>query len=363
MAKVKASANNAAINFGEDLVKVPKNTFDGEFPIEKIKPRVEKIRFYPDVERAALEDSIKRFGFTEPLVLTSDHVLVHGELRYELARDVFGLSAVPVVILNEEASKQALGYPLVANRLNEWSSWNHAVTDLLLLQENKIPAPKRERRKDSQGNETRQRVGIDWDADEAKGPGKMSLRTALRKIGWFTNDVPEILTANSFTLEKVAEEIVSRERSQIYQFNPEQLLFVARTRRALLRYFEDPKNAKLLEKDMPKDRDPEKIRVKEAEKAEYYQAIAADIREYDFDLNPDGSKLERREEIIDAIMAVLVSVAKQTHPELADESDEKVLEGIETGAVSVPSREFQKSMKSLDIFDILASTNDDEVQD
>lgn len=365
MAKVKPSEISSAIDFG-DLVKVPKNTIDPEFPVEKIKPRVENIRFYSDVERDGLEDSIRRYGFTEPIVLGPDNVIVHGNLRYDLAKNVFGLSTVPVVILNTELKDESVGYPLIANRLNEWSTWNHAVTDLLLLQEKKIPAPKREKRKTSNGEETRQKVGIDWEADEALGAGKMSLRTALRKLGWFTNDVPESLTANSFTLEKVAEEIVSRERSQIYQFNPEQLLFVARTRRALLRYFEDPKNAALKEKDIPKDKDPkiaaEKLATKIAERADYYVAIAKDIREYDFDLNPDGSKLERRAEIVEAIMEVLIATAEKVDPELRGKTKKEIAELIKANKVSVPAREFQQGMKALNIFDII-NAPEDEVQE
>lgn len=380
MAKVKASANNAGIDFGTDLVTIPKNEFIPDFPVNKIKSRKEKIRFYSDEERAGLEDSIRRFGFTEPLVLTPDFVLVHGELRLDLAKNVFGLSSVPVTILNEAAAEQAVGYPLIANRLNELSRWDHSIIDLLLLHEKKIPAPERPRRKlyelDEQGfyvlNEdgerksnglSNQRVGIEWEADEALGSGKMALRTALRKIGWFTNDVPDTLTANSFTLEKVAEEIVSRERSQIYQFNPEQLLFVARTRRALLRYFEDVDSVVLTEKETPKDSDPEVAESKRIEKLEakkaYYKDVARDIREFDFDLNPDGSKFQRRDQVVQAIQNVLEELDAKRDPEFKGmlKKDQKALEK-ERNAAS--AREFQLKMRKSSLFDLAEAIEEND---
>lgn len=383
MAKVKASANNVGIDFGADLVTIPKNEFIVDFPVNKIKPRKEKIRFYSEAERGGLEDSIRRFGFTEPLVLTPDFVLVHGELRLDLAKNIFGLSTVPVTILNEEGAEQAVGYPLIANRLNELSRWDHSIIDLLILHEGKIPAPPRPRRSlyeiDEQGfyvlNEdgerktnglSNQRVGIDWDADEALGAGKMALRTALRKIGWFTNDVPDTLTANSFTLEKVAEEIVSRERSQIYQFNPEQLLFVARTRRALLRYFEDSDSVVLTPKETPKDSDPAVAEAKRIEKLEakkaYYKDVARDIREFDFDLNPDGSKFQRREQVVQAINDVLKELDAKRDPEFKGmlKKDQKDLEK-ERNAISL--RKFQLKMRESSLFDLPEAIEENEQED
>lgn len=383
MAKVKASANNAGIDFGADLVTIPKNEFIADFPVNKIKSRKEKIRFYSEEERGGLEDSIRRFGFTEPLVVTPDFVLVHGELRLDLAKNVFGLSTVPVTILNEEAATEAVGYPLIANRLNELSRWDHSIIDLLLLHEGKIAAPPRPRRSlyeiDEQGfyvlNEdgerksnglSNQRVGIQWDADEALGAGKMALRTALRKIGWFTNDVPDTLTANSFTLEKVAEEIVSRERSQIYQFNPEQLLFVARTRRALLRYFEDTDSVVLTPKETPKDTDPTIAETKRIEKLEakkaYYKDVARDIREFDFDLNPDGSKFQRRDQVVQAIQNVLEELDAKRDPAFKGmlKKDQKALEK-ERNAVS--AREFQLKMRKSSLFDLAEAIEENDQED
>lgn len=216
------------------LVIAPSNTLIPDFPLAWIKPRrsaagedtalgkslsapitvtvggvertvptgvdVRGVRVHSDERYPLLEDSIKRFGFTEPLLLNPDYAIVHGQLRYEVAKGM-GLETVPVMLAPDTAD----AYVLYADRLNEWSRWNHAVTDLLFLRRDKVLTQEREE---------------------------------LRALGWFVNDVPTHLTAPSTTLETVVREIVMNERAKIYAFKPTDLLFVEPLRIELLHFWE-----------------------------------------------------------------------------------------------------------------------------
>lgn len=183
---------------------LPRPEYVAEFPVSWIKPR--NLGFSGDVsihdDRAykGLEASIKRYGFTEAIVLNPDYSVADGQMRYEVAT-MMGIAAVPVTILTEFSD----GYVLYVNQLHRWSRWDFSITDMKIL------------------------------TIQVHEP---DLGAELRELGWFVNDVPTHLTAPSLTLEAVAEQIVMSERAKIYEFKAIDLLFIEPTRWELIHFWE-----------------------------------------------------------------------------------------------------------------------------
>lgn len=245
--------------------QLPKNELIPDFPVSWIKPRRSPIgedtdfgkyqidnatghefgdvKVYDDRQYQMLEASIRRYGFTEPILLNPDFSVSHGQLRYEVAK-LMGLATVPVM-LSEQANE---AYVLFADQLHRWSSWNHAITDIMLLNPRKVLP---EQRKE------------------------------LRDIGWFVNDVPKHLTSPSFTLESVVRQIILKERAQIYTFKPTDLLFIEPTRWELIHFWEA---------------------------ADEYKALAQRVRDNYWDLG-SIKRVGTEEELDAAIMDVLNFIA------------------------------------------------------
>jgi ParB-like chromosome segregation protein Spo0J len=89
---------------------------------------VEKPRPYPGNPRrtetavAKVADSIREFGFQQPIVVDADGVVIVGHVRL-LAAKSLGLRTVPVVVA-DLSEKKARAYRLADNRSNELSDWD-----------------------------------------------------------------------------------------------------------------------------------------------------------------------------------------------------------------------------------------------
>lgn len=90
-------------------------------PINDIVPYLKNAKKHPARQVKQIADSIKAFGFNQPVVVDKQGVIIVGHGRYEAAK-LLGLTEVPVlqVDLTEE---QAKAYRLADNRLNE-SEWD-----------------------------------------------------------------------------------------------------------------------------------------------------------------------------------------------------------------------------------------------
>ncbi|MEO5367788.1 MAG: ParB/Srx family N-terminal domain-containing protein [Magnetococcus sp. WYHC-3] len=89
--------------------------------LSDIKPYPKNSKKHPDKQIKQIADSIKEFGFNQPIVVDKDNVIIVGHGRYEAAK-LLGLEDVPAlnVDLTEE---QAKAYRLADNKLNE-SKWD-----------------------------------------------------------------------------------------------------------------------------------------------------------------------------------------------------------------------------------------------
>jgi DNA modification methylase len=104
-----------------------------EIDINLIKPYENNAKKHDKKQIQQVADSIKRFGFVQPLVIDKDNNLIIGHCRLESAK-LLGLKEVPVLQLENLTDKEVIALRLADNKLNE-SAWDIklAVTDLKLL--------------------------------------------------------------------------------------------------------------------------------------------------------------------------------------------------------------------------------------
>lgn len=89
--------------------------------LSKIKPYPKNTKKHPQKQIKQIADSIKEFGFNQPLVIDKDNVIIVGHGRYEAAK-LLNLDKVPVLQVNL-SEKKAKAYRLADNKLNE-SDWD-----------------------------------------------------------------------------------------------------------------------------------------------------------------------------------------------------------------------------------------------
>jgi DNA modification methylase len=71
----------------------------------------------------AVADSIRRFGFRQPIVVDADGVIVVGHTRWKAAAKL-GLTEVPVHVALDLPPEQARAYRIADNKLNELAEWD-----------------------------------------------------------------------------------------------------------------------------------------------------------------------------------------------------------------------------------------------
>ncbi len=101
-----------------------------------ITPYPANAKLHPTGQVRKIADSIREFGFNQPIVVDSDGVIIVGHGRYAAAQ-LLEMTEVPVMVADWLTSEQVRAYRLADNRLNE-SEWDMA----LVMQELRaLPAP------------------------------------------------------------------------------------------------------------------------------------------------------------------------------------------------------------------------------
>ncbi len=92
-------------------------------PLEEIKPYWRNPRRIPQEAIDAVAESVRAFGYQQPIVVDSDHVIVVGHTRHAALQQLgFESARVYVTDLPEDKVRE---YRLVDNRTAEFSSWDH----------------------------------------------------------------------------------------------------------------------------------------------------------------------------------------------------------------------------------------------
>ena len=89
--------------------------------INDIKPYEKNAKKHPAKQIKQVAESIKEFGFNQPIVVDSNNVIIVGHGRFEAAK-LLGLQDVPTIQVNL-TEEQAKAYRLADNKLNE-SEWD-----------------------------------------------------------------------------------------------------------------------------------------------------------------------------------------------------------------------------------------------
>lgn len=92
-------------------------------PVKDIKPYERNAKKHDDKQIANVAESIRQFGFAQPLVVDKDNVLIIGHCRL-LASKRLNLETVPVVRMDELDPEQVDKFRLLDNKLNE-SEWDY----------------------------------------------------------------------------------------------------------------------------------------------------------------------------------------------------------------------------------------------
>lgn len=98
-------------------------------PIKELKPYKKNAKKHSKEQVEQIANSIKEFGFTQPVIIDKYNSVVAGHGRILGAKKA-GLKQVPTVCLEDLTEEQIKAYRLVDNKLNE-SEWD----DVLLAQE------------------------------------------------------------------------------------------------------------------------------------------------------------------------------------------------------------------------------------
>ncbi|AEP10297.1 site-specific DNA-methyltransferase [Micavibrio aeruginosavorus] len=99
-------------------------------PISTIKPYAKNPRTHSQKQIKQIVESIRTFGFTNPLLLDDDCSLIAGHGRLEAAK-ILGLERVPTICLSHMSEAQRRAYIIADNKLAENAGWDK---DLLALE-------------------------------------------------------------------------------------------------------------------------------------------------------------------------------------------------------------------------------------
>lgn len=71
----------------------------------------------------AVAESIKQFGFINPIVVDKDNVIVAGHTRYSAAQ-LLELDTVPVIVADDLSDEEIRAFRLADNRVAEIATWD-----------------------------------------------------------------------------------------------------------------------------------------------------------------------------------------------------------------------------------------------
>ena len=97
--------------------------------IDEIRPYENNPRFNDEAVEYVAE-SIKQYGWKQPIVVDTGGVIIAGHTRYKAAK-LLGMDTVPVLVASDLTADQVKAYRLADNKVSDFSQWDNK----LLLQE------------------------------------------------------------------------------------------------------------------------------------------------------------------------------------------------------------------------------------
>lgn len=100
-------------------------------PLTALKPHDRNPRTHTKKQIRQIADSIKRFGFTNPVLVDGENRIIAGHGRVEAARSI-GMTTVPVLRLEHMTEADRRAYVVADNRLAELAGWDNELLALEL---------------------------------------------------------------------------------------------------------------------------------------------------------------------------------------------------------------------------------------
>lgn len=100
--------------------------------IKDLKPYKKNAKKHPKEQVEHIANSIKEFGFTQPVLIDKNNCVVAGHGRI-LGAKAAGLKEVPTLCLDDLTEEQIKAYRLADNKLNE-SDWDFGLLDEELVE-------------------------------------------------------------------------------------------------------------------------------------------------------------------------------------------------------------------------------------
>lgn len=95
-------------------------------PIEHLTPFARNARTHSPKQVRQIADSIQRFGFVNPILVSEDGEVIAGHGRVAAAQ-LLQMSEVPVSALGHLSTAERRAYVLADNRLAELAGWDRAI--------------------------------------------------------------------------------------------------------------------------------------------------------------------------------------------------------------------------------------------
>ena len=102
-------------------------------PVDKLNPYKNNARMHSQEQVGQIVKSIKEFGFTSPIIIDDDNMILCGHGRYAAALEM-GLETVPCTVLSHLTEEQKRAYIIADNRIAENAQWNKELLALELTE-------------------------------------------------------------------------------------------------------------------------------------------------------------------------------------------------------------------------------------
>src|ERR1700722_6690074 len=91
-------------------------------PIEALVPYKRNARTHSKQQLRQIAESIRTFGFTNPILINAENTIIAGHGRVEATKQL-GMKEVPTICLDDLSEDQIRAYILADNRLAENAGW------------------------------------------------------------------------------------------------------------------------------------------------------------------------------------------------------------------------------------------------
>src|SRR6266481_8546277 len=93
------------------------------WPIERLIPYANNARLHSEADLDKLSDSIRKWGWTTPVLVDEEGNLLAGQLRVAVAAKL-GLKSIPVIVARGWSQAEKRAYRLADNQLAARASWD-----------------------------------------------------------------------------------------------------------------------------------------------------------------------------------------------------------------------------------------------